>query len=125
MEASSMYAQGTSVLDRPASITVAISPVIGAPQWFEPGGYVVRVERPMSYAEMVAALYDSAWLVADDLATPGDVWGQVASEVVSRGTASIQAAAAAIERAERAGAVDSPGWLAICRDRVASLVATP
>lgn len=118
-----MQTHGTPVLDRPTSATAATSPVIGVGRWFEPAPFVLRVERPLEFGEMVAALYSSTGMTRDDLADPEDVWGQIAIEVTTRGLIAIDEAADSIEHAEQAGGwLSDPAWLAFCRERVSALV---
>lgn len=118
-----MQVQVTPVVDPPTSSEGATSPVIGAGRWFEPAPFVVRIERPMTFEAMVAALYESVGVIRDDMATPEDVWGWVALEVSTRGMTAIDAAAQDIEQSERSGTVDDPDWLEFCRDRVTTLTA--
>lgn len=117
-----MHAHATPVLDDLTSAAAATSPVIGGGRWFEPGPFVLRIERPMEFAEMVAALYGAVAVEWDDLAADEDVWGLVAGEVTIRGMIAICADADHIERAEAAGGVDAPDWLAFCRQRVSALL---
>lgn len=101
------------------------SPVVSGGTWFETADrpFVLRVERPMSFDEMVAALY-GAGLTPGELATPAKVWGHVAVSLTAFGCTWIEHQADQITAAEAAGQLDDAAaeWLATCRDAVAATV---
>jgi hypothetical protein len=105
-----------------------VSPVIAAGSGlFEAEGrpFVVRLELPVSAAEMVAALYcDHDRLSAVDLESGEDVWRRVALVVVQDGLNAVQELAGLIEEQEPEPGcgLDAPGWLALCRRRVAEAI---
>jgi len=98
-------------------------PVIRGPRWFEPEGrpLVVRVELPLAPAEMVAALYGVA--EPGDIASDEDLIGAVAVTVTLEGLPALAERAARIRRDEQRGTTESPEFLALCRRRVAALLA--
>jgi hypothetical protein len=97
-------------------------PVIRGPRWFGPEHrpFVLRMEQPLTFEEMVAALYDV--VQADDIASQEDVCGSVAVTLLLEGLAALEARALRIRSDEEHGAVESPVFLAFCRQRVAALL---
>jgi hypothetical protein len=97
-----------------------VSPLIAGPEFSECDGAeggVLRMELPLSQAEMVAALYDAAGVSCCDLATTGDLWREVAVTVACSGLGAVGDRAA--ELADP-GNVAAPDWLRFCRERVAA-----
>jgi hypothetical protein len=85
---------------------------------------VVRLEVPLSPAEMVAALYgEFDRLTRADLGTAEDVWRHVAVVVAQDGMNTIELIADLIDEQERHGMLVAPEWLAWCRRRVAEVTA--
>lgn len=113
-----MQFQGTSVPDQPLPAQV-VGPVISGPTWFDPAPFVVRLEHPLTFDEMVAALYSTPYLTVVDIESAEDIWGYVASTVTERGMVALGGIAASIE----AGWVSEPGWLTACRQAVSALCA--
>lgn len=103
------------------------SPVITAGSGlFEAEGrpYVVRMELPLSAAEMVAALYgDHDRLRAGDLEDDEWVWRCIALVVVQDGLNAVEHLARLISAAEAGRVLAAPEWLALCRKRVAEVIA--
>jgi hypothetical protein len=116
---------GVAVPDRPDAARSC--PVVTAGSgYFEGEGrpHVVRMELPLSASEMVAALYgEHERLMPADLEADGDVWGQIAMVVVQDGLPVIWQLAGLIGAQERCHALAAPGWLALCRRRVAEVTA--
>ena len=98
-----------------------VLPVIGDARWFDPvdGAFIVRVECPLSFEEMVAALYG----VVEESDIDGDeeLCGSVVVTLLNGGLTALKEHAARIRRDELLGAIESPGFLALCRRRVAGL----
>jgi hypothetical protein len=99
-------------------------PVIRGARWFgaEHKSFVLRVEQPLTFEEMVAALYGT--VEADDIATDEDVCGSVAVTLVLEGLTALERRARRIRRDEEHGTLASPAFLAICRQRVTALLET-
>ena len=97
-------------------------PVIGGPEWFEADArpFVLRIECPLAFEEMVAALYGAA--EAGDLAGDEDLCGAVAVVLLIEGLAALKDRAAWIRRDEQRGAIESPAFLTLCRHGVAALI---
>jgi len=73
---------------------------------------------------MVAALYgEHERLMPSDPDSDGDVWGQIAMVVVQDGLPAIWQLAGFIDAQEPYHALAAPGWLALCRKRVAEVTA--
>jgi len=93
-------------------------PVISGSRWFEPEGrpFIVRIEVPLAFDEMVAALYG--------VAEPGDITGDhdLIGTVTLEGLPALAERAARIRRDEQRGAIESPAFRALCRQRVAALL---
>jgi hypothetical protein len=100
----------------------ALLPVISGTRWFgpAPGKFVLRIEQPVTFDEMVAALYGV--VEQDELVSDEDLCGCVAVTLLIEGLPALQARAAKLRRDEKRGAVESPAFLAICRQRVAALL---
>ena len=100
----------------------AVLPVISGTRWFgpAPGKFVLRIEQPVTFDEMVAALYGV--VEQDELVSDEDLCGCVAVTLLIEGLPALQARAAKLRRDEKRGAVESPAFLAICRQRVAALL---
>lgn len=100
----------------------AALPVISGTRWFgpAPGKFVLRMEQPVTFDEMVAALYGVAEL--DEIASDEDLCGCVVVTLLIEGLPALQARAAKLRRDEKRGAVESPAFLTMCRQRVAALV---
>jgi hypothetical protein len=86
--------------------------------------YVVRMELPLSAEQVVAVLYgDRGHLMPEDVGTDERVWAHAAVAVVQDGLAAVEELAREIEVQEASGALAAPGWLALCRRRVAEMAA--
>jgi hypothetical protein len=111
-----------SHIDRYMEDSSASSPVISGTRWFGPEHrpFVLRIEQPLTFDEMVAALYGVVEL--DDIVSDEDLCGSVAVTLLVEGLAALEARAAKLRRDEFSGAVESPEFLAICRQRVAALI---
>jgi hypothetical protein len=108
------------VSGRNATVAAGLmSPVIGGPEFSDCDreGGVLRMELPLSPAEMVAALYDAAGISCQDLTTAVDLWREIAVTVACSGLGAVRDRAA--ELADP-GNVAAPDWLAVCRERVAA-----
>lgn len=121
-----MPGQGTSLLDRTAKVRAARFRAIGAeapPRWFETEGKPFRlpIDVPLSFDEMVAALYEDSFLSPRELVTDEEVRGHIALAVVQDGVRVIERHADAVAESEAAGTVATPWWLAFCRQRVAEV----
>jgi hypothetical protein len=100
----------------------AALPVISGTKWFGPrrGKFVLRMEQPVTFDEMVAVLYGVAEL--DEIASDEDLCGCVVVTLLIEGLPSLQARAAKLRSAEKRGTVESAAFLALCRQRVAALI---
>jgi hypothetical protein len=96
-------------------------PVISGAKWFGPENrpLVLRIECPVTFDEMVAALYGAA--EAGDMASDEDLCGSVAVTLLIGGLPALRESAEQIRRDERRGAIVSLAFLALCRQRVAEL----
>lgn len=99
-------------------------PVIEGSRWFgpEPGPLVLRIELPVTCEEMVAALYGA--VDPDEIASDEDLCGSVAVTLLIDGLPALKERVARLHNEEERGAVESPAFLAMCRDRVAALIRT-
>jgi hypothetical protein len=97
-------------------------PVISGPEWFDGDGrpFVLRIECPLASEEMVAALY--GLIEAGEMLDSEELCGCVAVALLMEGLAGLQERAARIRRDERSGAIASPAFLALCRQRVTALL---
>ena len=100
----------------------AVLPVISGTRWFGPvpGKFVLRMEQPMTFDEMVAALYGV--VEPDEIVSDEDLCGCVVMTLLIEGLPALQDRAAKLRRDEKRGAVESPAFLAMCRQRVAALL---
>ncbi len=107
--------------DRPGDQTAAL-PVVGGAEWFdtEDRPFVLRIDCPLSFDEMVAAIYGVG--LADEIDSDDGLCGVVAVILVTEGLPGLQERAAKIRRAERRGLIEAPDFLALCRQRVAALL---
>jgi hypothetical protein len=107
--------------DRPGGEPAAGLPVISGPQWFETEDrpFVLRIECPLAFDDMVAALYGTA--ETGDLASDEDLFGSIAVTLSIEGLAALRERARKIRVNERRGAIESPAFLALCRQRVTAL----
>ena len=107
--------------DSPREELAAGLPVISGARWFDPvsGPVLIRIECPLTLDEVVAALYLRA--DADDLASAEDLCGVVAVTLLLEGLAGLVEYAEKIRLDERRGAVESPAFLTLCRQRAAAL----
>jgi hypothetical protein len=98
-------------------------PVIRGPRWFgsEPKQFVLRAEIPVTFDEMVAALYGTAGL--EDLASAEDMCGSVVAALLVEGFQAFESRAEKLHRDDLAQRIDSPAFLSLCRRRVADLMA--
>ncbi len=106
----------------PGNAHVAL-PVIAGARWFGPEvrPFVLRVEVPLTVEQMVAALYDVAQ--PDEISSDEGLCGSVAVTLLIEGLPRLEARATRLARDEQRGAVESPEFLAFCRQRVAALLA--
>lgn len=97
-------------------------PGIGGSRWFDTENrpFVLRIECPLAFDEMVAALYGAAQ--ADEMASDEDLCGSVTVALLIEGLSILQDRAAKIRADERHSAIASPEFLAMCRQRVAALI---
>jgi hypothetical protein len=97
-------------------------PVISGPEWFDGDGrpFVLRIECPLASEEMVAALY--GLIEAGEMLDSEELCGCVAVALLVEGLAGLQERAARMRREELSGAIASPAFLALCRQRVAALL---
>jgi hypothetical protein len=118
VEASLMHNQA----DRPADIPAVGLPVVSGTRWFDPQNrpFVLRIECPLAFEELVAALYGVA--EADDMASNEDLCGSVAVTLLIQGFPALRERARKILLDERDGAIESPAFLALCRQRIAALI---
>lgn len=107
--------------DRPGGEPAAGLPVISGPRWFETEDrpFVLRIECPLAFDDMVAALYWAA--DAGDLGSDEDLCGSIAVTLSIEGLAALRERARKIRVNERCGAIESPEFLALCRQRIAAL----
>jgi hypothetical protein len=98
-------------------------PVIRGAQWFGPEfrPFVLRIELPLTSDEMVAALYTVGQ--PNEIDSGEEVCGCVAITLLVEGLPALQARTARLRASELSGAVDSPEFLVLCRQRVAELAA--
>ena len=96
-------------------------PVISGARWFGTRNrpLALRIECPLAFEEMVAALYGTA--EPGDLASDEDLCGAVAVTLLIEGLPALRERAEKIRRDERRGAIESPAFLALCRQRVTAL----
>lgn len=97
-------------------------PVVRGEAWFDMDGrpFTLRVEYPLSFDEMVAAVYgtaDPADLVSDE-----DLCGSVAVTLSLEGLPGLSSRVSKLRHAERDGSIQSAFFLATCRQRVAALL---
>jgi len=97
-------------------------PVIRGARWFETENrpVVLRIECPLTFDETVAALYGA--VEAGDMASDEDLGGSVAVTLLIKGLPALRERAEKIRLDERSAAVESPAFLALCRQRVAALI---
>ena len=107
--------------DRTRGKPAAGLPVISGASWFgtESRPLVLRIECPLAFDEMVAALYGT--IEAGDMASDEELCGTVAVALLIEGLPALQDRAEKIRLAERRGAIESPAFLALCRQRVTAL----
>jgi ribosomal protein L29 len=109
--------------------TGPVSPVIGKwwleedRDWSRP--VVLQVRVSVSAEELAAALYSDEYLSPADLAADPNVWGCAAVAVLQAGLDTVEQRVAAIKTAEAEGTLNNPGWLALCRRRVAEVTTSP
>jgi hypothetical protein len=98
-------------------------PVIRGAEWFgsEQRPFVVRIELPVSFEEMVAALYGV--VETDEIDTSEDVCGCAAVTLLLEGILAVQERAARLRASELRGGVECPEFLDLCRQRVSGLLA--
>lgn len=98
-------------------------PAVRGERWFDPDGrpFTLRVEIPLGFDEMVAALYGVA--EPGEITTAEAVTGCVAVTLALEGLPALAERAARIRHAEQRGTIESPQFLALCRQRVAALLA--
>jgi hypothetical protein len=66
---------------------------------------------------------DRGHLMPEDVGTDEGVWAHAAVAVVQDGLAAVEELARQIEAQEGSGTLAAPGWLALCRQRVAEMAA--
>ena len=98
-------------------------PVISGARWFGTGNkpLVLRIECPLAFDEMVAVLYGA--VEAGDMASDEDLCGSVVVTLLIEGLPALQERAEKIRLDERGDAIESPAFLALCRQRVTALTA--
>jgi hypothetical protein len=98
--------------------------VIKGAKWFGPElrPFVLRVEVPLTCEEVVAALYSN--VEPDEFASGEDLCGCVAVALLTEGLPAVQAHAERLSASELSGELESPEFLALCRQRVSELLAT-
>jgi hypothetical protein len=113
-----MHNQADSSRDEPADGL----PVISGTRWFDTQNrpFVLRIECPLAFDELVAALYGVA--EAGDMVSDEDLCGSVAVTLLIEGFPALRERAAKIRVDERRGAIESPAFLALCRQRAAALI---
>jgi hypothetical protein len=119
-----MQLNGTAVLA--AHQSGPVSPVISRENgWLGETGHdqplTLRLGLPVSAGELAAALYGDDHLSAADLAADESVWALAAVAIVQDGLNAIQRRAEEILVAEARGRLVNPGWLELCRRRVAEV----
>ena len=89
--------------DGPRKELAAGLPVISGPQWFDPvsRAVLIHIECPLTFNEIVAALYNRA--DADDLASAEDLCGVVAVTLLLEGLPGLMEHAEKIRLDERRG----------------------
>ena len=99
-------------------------PVIRGARWFgqEARPFVLRIEVPLTFGEMVAALYGV--VQPDEISSDEDLCGNVVVRLVIEGLPGLESRAAKLERDERDGCVESPEFLELCRQQVTALLAS-
>ena len=107
--------------DGPRKERAAGLPVISGARWFDPvtRPVLIRIDCPITFNELVAALYTRA--TADDLGSAEDLCGVVAVTLLLEGLPALMEHAEQIRRDELCGAIESPAFLALCRQRAAAL----
>jgi hypothetical protein len=107
--------------DRPGGKPMAGLPVISGARWFgtQNRPLVLRIECPLAFDEMVAALYGV--IDAGDMASDEDLCGSIAVTLLIEGLPALRERAEKIRLDERRGAIGSPAFLALCRQRVTAL----
>jgi hypothetical protein len=97
-------------------------PVIRGSRWFDAAGgaFVLRVECPLSFDEMVAAVYGQ--VEEAEIEDDEDLCGCVVVSVLLGGLPALKERVRRIRHDEMAGAIASPEFLALCRRRVAALL---
>ena len=104
-----------------ADANVAL-PMISGARWFGPESrpFLLRVELPLMLEEMVAAVYGV--VEPEDIESDEDLCGSVAVTLLIEGLPALAARAAKLRKAEQSGTVESPEFLAMCRQSVARLL---
>ena len=99
-------------------------PVISGARWFGPEArpFALRIEVPLTFGEMVATLYGV--VQPDEIGSDEDLCGNVAVTLLIEGLAGVESRAAKLARDEQNGSVESPEFLASCRQWVAALLAS-
>lgn len=107
--------------DRTRGKTGAGLPVISGASWFgtESRPLVLRIECPLAFDEMVAALYGT--IEAGDMVSDEELCGTVAVALLIEGLPALQDRAEKLRLDERRGVIESPAFLALCRQRVTAL----
>jgi hypothetical protein len=106
----------------PGNAPVAL-PVISGARWFgsEIRPFVLRVEVPMTFDQMVAAIYGVAQ--PDEIGSDEELCGSVVVTLLVEGLPGVDARAARLEQDENLGVVRSREFLSLCRQRVTALLA--
>ena len=107
--------------DGPRKELAAGLPVISGARWFDPVSrpVLIRIECPLTFNELVAALYTRA--EADDLGSAEDLCGVVAVTLLLEGLPGLMEHAKKVRLDELRGAIESPAFLTLCRQRAAAL----
>ena len=96
--------------------------MISGPRWFDDDDapFRLQIELPLTFEEMVAALYNVVELA--DIASDEDLRGSVAVTVLIDGLTALMARVSKIRQDEQRHTIESPDFLAHCRLRVAELL---
>ena len=107
--------------DDPRKELAAGLPVISGARWFDSVSrpVLIHLECPLTFDEVVAALYNRA--DADDLASAEDLCGVVAVSLLLEGLPGLMEHAEKVRLDERRGAIESPTFLTLCRQQAAAL----
>jgi hypothetical protein len=105
-----------------SSVRATALPVIRGSRWFGPdaGPFVLRIEVPVTAGQMAAAIYDAAQ--PDEIESDEELCGTVAVTLLIASLPALEARARRLRSDEELGTLESPVFLARCRERVAQLL---